>query len=313
MSEVPGTGLWMVSITYFFVCKIAVPVFLMISGTLLLGKVDSYAKAGKRFLRIVEVLILFSLVYDIRRCYVDSTLFSPVGFIRSIWNTNITNAYWYLYLYLGLLAFLPLFQRMANKMKKKDYIYFLAMVFVVGCGYTIITHYNPQWGYNGYFGIIIPSAYIGIFFLGYYMDHYVELSIKWAIISVVLFCGMIGAQVFLTLNEYKMTPDYYLFYDNCTYLPCVIASGCAFYVLKYLGKNISNSLIIKIISALGKATFGIFLLSDLFIALWGNAYGSMRGIMHPMLAVFCWELLIFISGGVVTAILLRIPGIKKLL
>lgn len=145
------------------------------------------------------------------------------------------------------------------------------------------------------------------------MDHYVELNINGMIISIVLFCGMIGVQVFLTLNEYKMTPDYYLFYDNCTYLPCVIASGCAFYFLKYLGKNISNFFIIKIISALGKATFGIFLLSDLFIVLWGNVYGSMRCVMHPMLAVFCFEILIFISGGVVTAILLKIPGIKKLL
>lgn len=144
LSEVPGTGLWVISITYFFVCKIAVPVFIMISGTLLLGKVDSYAKVGKRFLRIVEALILFSLVYDIRRCYVDSTLFSPVEFILSIWNKNITNAYWYLYLYLGLLVFLPVFQRMASKMQKKDYVYYLSLTLVVGGVYDNYTLQSPM-------------------------------------------------------------------------------------------------------------------------------------------------------------------------
>lgn len=35
---------WFVSITYFFICKIAVPLFVMISGAVLLGKKDSYKK-----------------------------------------------------------------------------------------------------------------------------------------------------------------------------------------------------------------------------------------------------------------------------
>lgn len=313
LNEIPGTKLWIVSILYFFVCKIAVPVFIMISGTLLLGKTDTYTKTGKRFLRIVEVLAVFSLVYYIRGCFVENTLFSPVEFIFTIWNRNITNAYWYLYVYLGLLAFLPIFQRMAERMKKKDYLYYSGLIFVVGGGYTIIMHYAPQWAYSGYFSLVIPSAYIGIFFLGYYMDHYVELSVKGMIISALLFWGMIIVQICLTLNEYKMTPDNYLFYDNCTFFPCVAASCCAFYFLKCLGTKITGLRLQKIIRAMGKATFGIFLLSDFFILVWGNTYGKLRSAMHPMAAVLIYEILIFVSGGVVTAALLKIPGIKKLL
>lgn len=40
---------WYVSLTYFFISKIAVPIFFMISGYLLLKKEDNYKKAFREF------------------------------------------------------------------------------------------------------------------------------------------------------------------------------------------------------------------------------------------------------------------------
>ena len=45
------------------VCKAAVPLFYMVSGALLLGKNESFGElARKRILRIVAVIVIFSLL-----------------------------------------------------------------------------------------------------------------------------------------------------------------------------------------------------------------------------------------------------------
>ena len=46
-SATPASLTWFVSLTYFFISKIAVPIFFMISGYLLLNKADGYKKPFK--------------------------------------------------------------------------------------------------------------------------------------------------------------------------------------------------------------------------------------------------------------------------
>lgn len=90
----------------------------MITGANLLGKVDSYRKHTKRILRILLVGILFSFVYYLRYVYVSQESVHFVEFLKLIYHNNITNAYWYLYMYLGILIMMPLLQRMSVYMKK---------------------------------------------------------------------------------------------------------------------------------------------------------------------------------------------------
>ncbi len=54
---------WFAGLTYFFFSKPAVPLFLMASGALLLGKQDSYEKTKKRVGKMVAVLFIYSLFY----------------------------------------------------------------------------------------------------------------------------------------------------------------------------------------------------------------------------------------------------------
>ena len=59
----PAGRKWFFLVTYFFMSKTAVPVFLMISGVLLLRHVDEYRKNGARIIRIVLDIIIFSFIY----------------------------------------------------------------------------------------------------------------------------------------------------------------------------------------------------------------------------------------------------------
>ena len=64
---------------------------------------------------------------------------------------------------------------------------------------------------------------------------------------------------------------------------------------------------------LADALFGIYLLADFFLDSYYGIYGNLSERMNPMIAVFFYECLIFLTGAAVTAVLKKIPYIKKLL
>ena len=132
----PVDSQWHWSILWYYVSKTAVPLFIMISGACLLGKRDSYAKMGRRILRTVLALVLASYLYFLWDAWVNYGLWPrAVNFgalFGKIWRGEITDGFWYLPLYLGLLLTLPLWQRMASAMEKRDYEYLMALTFTVG-------------------------------------------------------------------------------------------------------------------------------------------------------------------------------------
>lgn len=129
---------WFMSVTYFFVSKIAVPLFLMCSGVTLLEKTDSLQKYFLRISRIILVIIMFSSIYYIKS--VGLLNFSLIGFINSIYSKNITGAFWYLYLYLGILIALPFLQKLCKVMSKTDFLHyiFISIIFLGTILYSLI-------------------------------------------------------------------------------------------------------------------------------------------------------------------------------
>ena len=96
----PDSRRWFLSLAYFFVSKIAVPLFFMISGYLLLNKTDSWKKALGRVLRIGVVLIGCAVIYS-----AYNNLFVRDAFVWKNFLADIvlvpqrvpSNALWYLY------------------------------------------------------------------------------------------------------------------------------------------------------------------------------------------------------------------------
>ena len=111
------------SFAAFSFSKIAVPIFLMISGFTLLSKTDDIKKTFSRVLRIGLSLVVFSFVYEVYR-YVSGQQdsLSIKRFLLFIYEQHTTTAFWYLYAYLGLLVMLPFLQKLAHAMSKQDFL-----------------------------------------------------------------------------------------------------------------------------------------------------------------------------------------------
>ena len=117
--------LWLQSVTYFFVCRIAVPLFLIISGYTMLSKQYDYKKCFMMVLRYGVCLVVVSVVYY---CYyiLSGRVSEPAFKSFCIWIISgpISNAIWYMYLYMGLIIMMPFLQKMASNLQKKIFMFF---------------------------------------------------------------------------------------------------------------------------------------------------------------------------------------------
>lgn len=319
LERTPAELQWHLSLLWYYTSKTAVPIFMMISGACLLGKRDSYGKIGRRILRTVLALVLASYLYFLMKAWVYFGLWPrAVNFgalFGQIWRGEITNGFWYLPLYLGLLLTLPLWQRMASAMEKRDYEYLMALTFTVGAAWPLLSHYVPALNMPKYFGQMIPCSYLGLFFAGQYFVKYREPRRNSVLISALLLVLSLAVCWALTRLEFdRVEPgQQYWFMDERTTpaLPVITASLSLFWLARCaFGARRSG----RLLAELGGCAFGIYLLQDLVIA------ESKKRVFMPLCeklpafgAALCWEVIVFAAALAGAWILRRIPGVKRIL
>lgn len=118
------------------ITKINVPIFFMITGTLLLGKEEDFktviSKRISRFLLVILIFVggLYVITY-IQSAMAGEPLEKPLyNFIMGILNNNVCGIYWYLYVYLGFLFMLPFMQRIVKNITRGDVCILLFLNFV---------------------------------------------------------------------------------------------------------------------------------------------------------------------------------------
>lgn len=300
---------WFISLTYFFICKPAVPIFLMISGYTMLDKQDTYLKMITRLIRHISVIVIFSGIYYI---FYDAETLRITTFIKKLFSNSITNAYWYLYLYLGVILMLPFLQKMVLNFKRIDYHIFFVWSGLFISLWPIIVHYIPSFAITSRFSIPLFDGFICLLLLGAYIKKYCFPSLKWKIVSIIGFVVSCATSVMLTCLEYiDNNGENYLFYDKNTMLPIVISSVCLFYFASTVKMG---ELLRKISKVLGELTFGIYLISDLLIKEFKFLLYDMLNMgINSMLAVIIYELFIFTTGAVIIWIIRKLPLVKKLI
>jgi hypothetical protein len=234
-------------------------------------------------------------------------------FIIDLPNKPITNAYWYLYLYTAILMMLPILANIAASLNGRACRYLITLTLILGF-IEIVSHYVPVLEINDYFHSAFFSAFIVTFLSGFYLKQYSLESKKSVITSIGIISGIILFLVLATYNEYLQNPEDYLFFDNRNSPFILVLAGLTFLLVKYTFAHIDiGTRLSKIITTIGKNTFGIYLLSDLFIKKLSFAFDFFNGILHPMIAMILFELIIFSAGFFVSYSLRLIPFIKKLI
>jgi surface polysaccharide O-acyltransferase-like enzyme len=300
---------------------VAVPLFVMVSGACLLPRRDTYRQAFWRFVRVLLVLILFSYGYYLVSIWQDSWAWSRAldagAFLKIIWSGRITDAFWYLYFYLGMMVMLPVLQRLAAALGKRDLQYFMAVSFGVYAAWPLLTHYVPEAVLPHFFDLPLFSVFLGLFFAGHYVQaHAVRIS---RLVCLLAILAALGASVWLTYLEYGHVASgvKYWFMDERTAPSVFVVAGALAAMLwakASFARRPAGEAGIRRWAAVGGTAFGIYLLQDLLIA--ESRYRffvPMSKAIDPLLAALIWEIGVFAVAFAIAWLLKRVPLLKRLL
>ena len=325
--ETPATPQWFLSIGWYYFSKMAVPLFVMASGATLLSRQDSYLRAGRRFLRIILVLIVFSYLYYLFGLWKTGWSWRQAvhfpGFLSAIWQERITDSFWYLYFYAGLLVMLPLLQRLAKSASKKDLRYLLMVSFGANALWPLITHYAPGLALPQYFDFPLFSIFIGLFFAGHYLHAYTNPKNIYLWLCPLVIALMLVLASHLTALEAARLPagEKYWFMDERT-APAFPVVLCALSAMLFAKSAFAkreetrgfSARSVRVLLSLSACSFTIYLLQDLLIVETRyRVFVPLCGALPAFVAVLIWEIGVFAALLPIAWLLKRVPLLKKII
>ncbi|MCD7845475.1 MAG: acyltransferase [Oscillospiraceae bacterium] len=301
-------------------CKFAVPLFFMVSGALLLGKNESIGTVyKKRVLRMVIVLVVISLLYQVYDCVRGGTAFQLGVFLKTLYSSRLSTALWYLYAYLAIMSMLPLLRRMAQHMTANEYVY-LAGMSILLVGVIPILQYRLGLDTvtinSNLKGALFTATNVVYFLMGYFFEHILSeehYNRKNAVIGIVLSLLSIGVCCYMTVFRARVTGECnesvsQVFHNSLVAIPTYTIYYCG--KLLFMRRHIPDR-VQRAIRFLGGTTFGIYLLERMLRDQTKFVFTALKPYIHTMPACLIWILCAFILGAAVTWVLKKIPGIKK--
>jgi len=243
--------------------RVAVPLFVVLSGYLILNKskiknIKEFYQ--KRFSRILYPFIIWLIIYYGWTVYWDGTKLTLSFIGQTLWGANIWHLY-FLIIILELYLIAPLLEHFnATKTKSQQTILFYSLLSLsILCSVLVLFHINIQ---TNSLTIFIP--YIGYFYAGAYLRD-VKVNKLWTILFLALY--FILAYITNIIADGN-TSTFIIFNFSPTLLPMTL---CLFLTLKDMHKNFGTKLLTgrlqKFIDYAGRATFGIYLLHFLVLDL----------------------------------------------
>lgn len=290
---------WLIGNFYDSMVRFCVPLFFMLSGTLLLNKdyeLNLFLK--KRFLKIIPPLIFWSLIYMLYDALMNVEVLVKLSWleiIKEIKNGLFMGSHfhlWFIYTILGLYLFIPIMRKWIKLASKQEIIFFLAIWFVT----TLLTMdmFRP---FIPKIDLINFSGYIGYFVLGYYLN---SIHIKNKVFPfIVYFIGFLVTflgTTYFTFNDESFNSSFYKYLSPSV----LMASIGAFLLVKNL--TIKNNKLKKFILEIDRNSFGIYFLHVLVI--YGlNFFGLNWSFISPLISIPILTLGVLLISNFIISIL----------
>lgn len=295
------------------------PLFFMLSGTLLLGKEESYRELfEKRIWRFAVLLVCGSAATYL---HLGERPLSLADFLKNLLSGDIYLAYWYLYAYLSLLLAKPMLQKIAKHLSGKDMLFLLALRVVFFSGRILLNgcaSFSDMAPVNLSANFQLPFTQLEILFYplaGYYLGEKLPLAkigkreVLGCIAVILLGTAITSALVY--------AEGYFLgFTQNYTTLFSYTSAMAVFVLVRWGMRNYTApKWLSRSIVAVSRVTIGIYILEPLVCH---NLYHSFfRSVPWTVSAItgasLVWCLVSMILCGGLTYLLRRIPGVKKFL
>jgi len=289
----------------------AVPVFVMITGALLLHReyeIGDFLK--KRLVRVVIPFLFWSLIYVGYSLYNEELAFTADAWANIklvLHQLKYGSSYhlWYVYMLIGLYFFIPVIGKFVRNATEKEILYFLAVWFVVlTITQPYLSRFNPSVDMH-YF-----AGFAGYLVLGHYLA-FKEFKIKnlrvWMILLFIISLAtiIIGSWQVAGSKTWPGT----MFYEPVS-PPVVLLAASVFMLFKLSTPKLSPT-VIRIRDFAGSFNYGIYLAHALVLYFLEDPFGISYKLCTPIVAIPLTALICFLITLLLVWIINKIPVVGK--
>ena len=200
-----GVTLWWTTNIYDSLARPAVPLFIMLSGMLLLQPAKLNESLGvffkKRLNRIALPFVFWGIAYFAWRAFVNGETLTTNSIVQGVL-TGPYNHFWFLYLIVGLYLLTPVLRVLVAYVKRRTFS-FLMILWFLGTAIVPLLGLFSDYSLNA--NVFIITGWLGYFLLGAYflktrvrpiiLYTIMTLGYAWTIIGTYLIVGTIGEHV----------------------------------------------------------------------------------------------------------------------
>lgn len=303
------------------VSRFAVPVFVMISGALMLDEKKQLPTKliySKYIKTIVHIFLFWSLLYTIEFAYIVPLNKGWTIHFDKVLLYFVQGHYhlWYLFMIIGLYISTPILRQFVRKDNEKTVLYFLKVGFIVQGVIPFIVQLIKTFDDKNLtetvnlFSLDIFIGFSFYYVLGWYLHNFTLKKKTRNIIYILGIVSIIFSVVFTYFMSVNQGKPYLITYKNF-YFNNVLYSSAIFLLFRQLFENKQFSeKSVRIIKYISSLTFGVYIIHPFFIEAVRTTFSSMKP--QAMGIILMWLSAAAITT-VVCAVLSKIPGVRKLI
>ena len=287
--------------------RFGVPLFLLISGALLLNReIELKSFFKKRFIRICYPLIFFIIIAYVFNIYAHPLI-----------------AFWYCWMVLGAYLAIPVINIFVKYGSEKEIEYFLVLFAITAILYQIFNTFDIKYSLDLNF-FITPISYL---ILGYYLstkefdkspNQIILISLALFIISTILKIKFgnffdiypkmnLSSTLDLGILQIIQVSSVFLLVKN---IYSEHVTGIFSAIKGFLEKNIVNGFILSV----SRASYGMYLVHMLLLREFIRPYFKTLPLTSTKMVIACFATFIalFLVSWIITVILGKIPYVNKI-
>ncbi len=304
---------WWLGCWIFFLCVCSIPVFVMVSGALLLDDCRTETASEfyrRRLYRLGIPFVFWTAVYLAIRHFVHHEQLTAGSVAGLILSADVYYHLWFLYMIPGLYLITPFLRRFIRTHSQKQRIMAIVTILFLSGVYSQLN--ILYWGnHRTIFTVFIP--YIGYYLCGYELHHIDPRKIpaKYLAIAVAACVLYLAAFVGVFVERRGGVDTNFIF--GIFSLPVAVMSIAVFWAA-YLRSLISKPLegIPKTaVQWVASTTLGIYLLHPILLEYFRDRLGGHASEDTFLLGLIAVPLVTFIACYLLTSLIMNIPLLRR--
>lgn len=289
---------FLISLGFNTISRISVPIFLMISGALLLDRSFNKTKYWKRIIKYLILIVSWDIIYLVwEYLYLGITYNQLYRLLVNPYRAHL----WFLYTILVLYILQPVLKWIMDHANKQTKI----VLFIIWILFSILSITNSFIA-----NTFTIFSYIGYFILGKHVYQWAkEKDLKKytgiMIITIIICCMM--SIILNYLFSIKYNRFYNLFFAYRT--PFIFIASVSFYVMMI--SNIKKEKISPIVNLLSSSSLGVYLIHGIFLDITIQSFYYQR--VNSLIGIPLFSIIILICSVLVVWLLRKIKIIKGII